>query len=223
MHIFTLEIGNLTIAPTWYGLMYMLGFIGGYLFLRTRVTWHKKDHLDTLVWYVFLGVLFGGRLGYVLFYNFSYFLEHPTEIIAVWKGGMSFHGGLIGVITSMYLFARRYEYNFWHIADRVAVYIPWALALGRLGNWINQELPGFSPYDGIFPMVIGGIAHFPSPLLEMLLEGIFLGVVLGILYFFTNIKDIPGKLSGVFLIGYATTRLIAEQYRLPDAHIGYIG
>lgn len=222
MHIFTLHIGNLTIAPTWYGLMYVLGFVGGYIFMKRVIPWKKGDHLDAVVWYVFLGVILWGRLGYVILYHPDYFLSHPLDILKVWEGGMSFHGGLIGVITSIIVFGRRYGYWFWYVIDRLAVYMPIALGMGRIGNWINQELPGYAPYSGIFPMMIDGQSHFPSPLFEMFCEGILLGGVMLIFYYFTTYKDSPRRLSGVFLLGYGIARLLAEQFRLPDAHIGYL-
>ena len=134
---------------------------------------------------------------------------------------MSFHGWFLGVVMAVYFFAKRYRYQFWSLIDTLAVIIPVALGLGRVGNWINQELPGYAPYDGIFPMIIDWISHFPSPLFEMLLEGIVLLIVMLASWRFLSKKN-PWFLSGIFLIGYSIARLIAEQYRLPDAHIWYI-
>ena len=221
MYIFDISIYGLHIAPTWYGLSYALGFIICYFFVRRYYTFKKKEHIDTLLSYIFVGVIFGGRLGYVFLYNLSFFIEHPIQILYIWQWGMSFHGGFLWVVIAVYLFARQYRYQFWSLIDTLAVIIPVALGLGRVGNWINGELPGYSPYDGIFPMFIRWEWHFPSPLLEMLLEGIVLLIVMMIAWRFWNKKN-PWFLSGVFLIGYSIARLIAEQYRLPDDHIGYI-
>ncbi|MBC7504089.1 prolipoprotein diacylglyceryl transferase [Candidatus Gracilibacteria bacterium] len=201
--------------------MYALGFIICYFFVRQFYNFSKKEHLDTLLIYVFIGIILGGRLGYVILYNLSFFTNHPIEILQIWKGGMSFHGGFIGTTLAVFLFAKRYHYQFWGLIDTLAVIVPVAIGLGRIGNWINRELPGYTPYDGLFPMMIAGVSHFPSPLLEMLLEGIGLTIVMMVVFFGLR-KEKPGFYSGVWLIGYSTARLIAEQYRLPDTHIGYL-
>lgn len=221
MYIFDISFYGLRIAPTWYGLSYALGFIICYFFVRRYYFFNKKEYIDTLLSYIFVGVILGGRLGYVILYNLTYFIEHPIQILYIWQWGMSFHGGFVGVVIAVFFFARRYRHQFWGLIDTLAVIIPVALGLGRIGNWINGELPGYNPYDGVFPMMIWLIPHFPSPLLEMLLEGIVLLIVMLITWRFLNKKN-PWFLSGVFLIGYSIARLIAEQYRLPDAHIGYL-
>jgi phosphatidylglycerol:prolipoprotein diacylglycerol transferase len=193
--------------------------------MRRYYHFRQKEHLESLLSYIFAGVILGWRLGYVLLYDISFFIEHPIQMIKIWEGGMSFHGGLLGTILAMFIFAKRYQYQFWWLIDTLAVIIPIALGIGRIGNWINGELPGYTPYDGVFPMIIWSIPHFPSPLLEMLLEGIVLFLVM---FYFWNLQKrwirhiSPGILSGIFLIWYSIARLIAEQYRLPDAHIGYI-
>jgi phosphatidylglycerol---prolipoprotein diacylglyceryl transferase len=259
MHIFDISILGIHMAPSWYGLMYALGFVVCYFFMRRYYSFKQKEHLESLLSYVFCGVVLGWRLGYILLYDLSFFIEHPIQMIRIWEGGMSFHGGLLGTILAVFIFAKRYDYRFWWLIDTLAVIIPVALGLGRIGNWINSELPGYAPYDGIFPMMISWVPHFPSPLLEMLLEGILLGSVM--LYFWRRyslsricnprpsglqilknqnlelvVSDLQsdtfrianpeepksGILSGIFLIWYSIARLIAEQYRLPDAHIGYI-
>ncbi|PID83956.1 prolipoprotein diacylglyceryl transferase [Candidatus Gracilibacteria bacterium] len=222
MHIFTLQIGNFTLAPTWYGLMYALGFLIGFLFLRANIQWKDKKHLDSLLFFVFLSVILGGRIGYILLYNLDFYIQNPLEIISIWNGGMSFHGGFLGVLIGVYIFCKKYSYKYWDIMDIIAVIVPIALGLGRIGNWINGELPGYAIYRGPLPMMQNGVPHFPSPLFEMLLEGIILFGVL-----FTLFKLIPQKvgtgfLSSIFLIGYGLARLIAEQFRLPDIHIGYL-
>ncbi|MBC7498866.1 prolipoprotein diacylglyceryl transferase [Candidatus Gracilibacteria bacterium] len=221
MYIFDLHFYALHIAPTWYGLSYALGFIICYFFMRYYFSFREIGHIDTLLSYIFAGIILGGRIGYIVLYNLSYFIEHPMNMIRIWEGGMSFHGGLIGTILAVLFFAWRYHYPFWSLIDTLAIVIPVALGLGRVGNWINQELPGYTPYDGIFPMQIAGVAHFPSPLLEMLLEGVVLFIVM-LIAWRSSTKRNPGFLSGIFLIGYSVARLIAEQYRLPDSHIGYL-
>lgn len=169
MPIFSTTLFGITLAPTWYGLMYALGFIGGYLILRRRKILSETE-LDSLVLYVFFGVFLGGRLGYVLFYNLSYYLAHPVEILYTWQGGMSFHGGVIGVILAMLLFTRVHWKSFLVIADSVTSILPIGLGLGRIGNYINKELLGFTPYNGLFAVEKNGLSYFPSPLLEAVLE-----------------------------------------------------
>jgi prolipoprotein diacylglyceryl transferase len=193
MHIFDISILGIHIAPSWYGLMYALGFVICYFFMRRYYSFKQKEHLESLLSYVFCGVVLGWRLGYILLYDLSFFIEHPIQMIRIWEGGMSFHGGLIGTIFAVFLFAKRYQYQFWWLIDTLAVIIPVALGLGRIGNWINSELPGYTPYDGIFPMMISWVSHFPSPLLEMLLEGIALFGVM--LYFWYLTRSVVSDLQ----------------------------
>lgn len=221
MTIFDISIFGIHIAPTWYWFSYALSFILCFLFVRKKFVFHEYSQADTLLSFVFFGIIFGGRIWYILLYNLTYFIEHPLKIFAVWEWGMSFHGGFLGTILAVYIFSKKYRYQFWLLIDTLAIIIPLALWLGRMGNWINGELPGYTPYYGIFPMQINGIDHFPSPLFEMLLEWIFLLVIMLISYTYIR-KNKPWLYSGIFLIGYSIARLIAEQYRLPDAHIGYI-
>lgn len=248
MYIFDVSFYGLHIAPTWYGLMYAFGFIICYFFVKRFYVFRIQEHLDTLLSYIFFGVILGGRLGYIFFYNLSFFIDNPIQILKIWEWGMSFHGGFLGVVLAVYLFCRKYGYRFWSLIDILAIIIPVALWLGRIGNWVNGELLGYAPYEGIFPMIIWGVYHFPSPLLEMLLEGILLFIIMLLSYIWLYRKPLqpttmrsktipyrektersivayqnyPWLLSGIFLIGYSTARLISEQYRLPDAHIGYL-
>lgn len=222
MKIFEITILDVTIAPTYYALMYILGFIVAWFFVKRFFTFRDKTHLDELFFYVGLGIIIGGRLGYVLLYNFSYYTSHPLQIFAVWEGGMSFHGGLLGVILATCIFAKKFSYKFWSIIDILAVITPIWLAFGRFGNYLNNELYGFADYHGPFAMMVEGIPHFPSPLLELFLEGIWLFLIMIFFFFRTNYKNFSGKLSGVFLTGYAAFRIFAEFFRLPDVHIGYI-
>lgn len=222
MKIFELTIGGITIAPTYYALMYVLGFVAGFFFLKKFFVWKKMSDLDDFIFAVGLGVILGGRLGFVILYDLSFYLSHPLEIFAIWKGGMSFHGGLIGVILATIIFAKKSGYRFWQLIDSLAVIVPVGLGFGRFGNFLNNELYGFADYNGPFAMMIRGVPHFPSPLLELVLEGLLLGIILMYCFFRTNAKNFPGKLSGIFLVGYAISRIIVEFFRLPDANIGYL-
>ncbi len=221
MHIFDVYFYGLHIAPTWYGLSYAIGFIICYFFIKKYFIFRDIRHIDSLLSFIFFGIILWGRIWYVILYNPIFFLEHPMQILRIWEWWMSFHGGFIGTILAVYLFCKKYQYRFWSLIDTLAIIVPIAIWLGRIGNWINWELPWYAPYYGLYPMNIGWINHFPSPLFEMLLEGIILFLIMVIYYLFFN-KNKPGYISGIFLIGYSSARIIAEQYRLPDEHIGYL-
>ncbi len=182
----------------------------------------KPEHLDELFFLLWLGVILGGRIGYILLYNFSYYISEPLKIFAIWEGWMSFHGGLLGVILATYYFSKKFDYKFWNVIDILAVITPVGLAFGRFGNYLNNELYGFADYSGPFAMRVQGIPHFPSPLLELLLEGVVLFVILLFIFFKTNLKNSPGKISGIFLLWYGIARIISEFFRLPDSQIWYI-
>ncbi len=222
MHIFEWSLFGIQISPTWYWLMYALGFSICYIFIK-KYGYLRGNDIDRLLIYVFLGVVLWGRLGYVILYDLPYFISHPIDILAVWKWGMSFHGGALGVIFSLILFSYQKKYTLFDLSDPLVSILPIALGLGRIGNYINSELPGYSPYSGIFPMMIGWIPHFPSPLFQAFLEGI---VLLTIMLFYRvyekRVGRTPGKASGLFLLGYGILRIWAEFFRLPDSHIGYI-
>lgn len=216
-------LGPLSIR--WYGLMYLIGFTlfivlgrhrikhGPYKFLNNIV-------LDDILFYGVLGVMLGGRLGHVLFYQFSYYLQQPLEIFAVWKGGMSFHGGFLGVITAMAFLAHKYKLKWLAVTDFIAPLVPLGLGAGRIGNFINAELwgrPTEIPWGMIFPNV-DALARHPSQLYEFLLEG----VVFFILLWVYSTKSRPvGAVSGMFLIGYGVLRSAAEFFREPED--GFIG
>ncbi|MDP2806353.1 MAG: prolipoprotein diacylglyceryl transferase [Gallionellaceae bacterium] len=204
----------------WYGLMYLLGFasfIGlGRLRLRSlnRSGWNDK-FLDDLLFYGVLGVVFGGRLGEVLFYNPDYYFSHPAKILAVWEGGMSFHGGFLGVLIAMSLFARQRKINWLSLMDFIAPLVPVGLGAGRIGNFINAELwgrPTDLPWGMVFPNV-DNLPRHPSQLYEFALEGIALFLVLWI---YSNKPRSSGAVSGLFLIGYGSFRFIGEFARTPD-------
>jgi phosphatidylglycerol:prolipoprotein diacylglycerol transferase len=214
----------------WYGLMYLLGFI---LFLtlgrlRAREAWRgftARDVEDLLFWGVF-GVIVGGRLGYVLFYQPEHFLAHPIEIPMLWTGGMASHGGIIGVIIVLWLFARSRAKSFLQVADFAVPLIPLGLAAGRMGNFINGELwgrpadPNIWPWAMIFPQAHdGGIPRHPSQLYQFCLEGLLL---FAFLWWFSRKPRTPGVVACAFLIGYGTLRIIAEFAREPDSFLGYL-
>ena len=221
-----IEIGPFAIR--WYALAYIAGIILGWrycLYLATRppriVTRAQFD--DFVVWAV-LGVILGGRLGYVLFYKPLHFLQNPLEIPMVWEGGMSFHGGMLGVILAMFLFTRQRGLPFFALADIVACATPIGLFFGRLANFINQELygrPADLPWAVVFPAG-GPLPRHPSQLYEAALEGVVLFLVLFLLARFTEVRWRLGVLSGVFLAGYSLSRIIVEMFREPDAHLGYL-
>lgn len=184
----------------------------------------SKEAWDDWLFWAVLGIILGGRLGYVLFYNFSFYLDHPSQIFAVWQGGMSFHGGLFGAIISMFLFAKKYKINFLELTDILAIAAPIGLFFGRISNFINMELYGRvtnSDFGVIFPNA-GSSPRHPSQIYEALLEGLFLFAILFLLAKFTKIKEKLGFLSGLFLIGYGSARFFVEQFREPDEQIGFI-
>jgi phosphatidylglycerol---prolipoprotein diacylglyceryl transferase len=215
----------------WYGLMYVVAFV---LFLwlgtlRTRqphwvqAGWTKRD-VEDLLFFGVIGVIIGGRLGYVLFYKPGYYAAHPLEALMVWKGGMAFHGGLLGVIAALALFARRRGRAFLAVTDLIAPCVPTGLAAGRLGNFINGELWGRAadpslPWAMVFPQSGQTFARHPSQLYQMLLEGLLLFIVL---WLYAKKPRGLGQVSGAFLIGYGLLRFIAEFFRQPDSFLGFL-
>ncbi|MGI9285636.1 MAG: prolipoprotein diacylglyceryl transferase, partial [Pseudomonadales bacterium] len=218
------QVGPLRIH--WYGLMYLLAFLVAWMLARHRsgrpYSPIKKNHIDDLIFYGALGVVLGGRFGYVLFYNFGKFLQDPLWLVAIWDGGMSFHGGLLGVIVAMFLFARKLGKSPGTVLDFVAPMVPIGLGLGRIGNFIGQELWG-RPTDLAwamqFPADPEGLARHPSQLYQAGLEGIAL---FGLVFYFSRRERPPWAVSGVFLLGYATQRFFVEFARQPDSHIQHL-
>jgi phosphatidylglycerol:prolipoprotein diacylglycerol transferase len=224
-----LQIGP--IAIHWYGLTYLVAF-GLFLWLgaqRVKLVqfaergWARRD-IEDLLFYGVLGVVLGGRLGYVLFYKFDYYAAHPLEVFAVWKGGMAFHGGLLGVLAAMALFARTRGRQFLEVTDLIAPCVPTGLASGRIGNFINGELWGRAadpslPWAMVFPQSGTNIARHPSPLYQFALEGILLFVLL---WFYAKKRRGLGQVSGAFLVGYGIFRFIAEYFREPDDFLGLL-
>ena len=209
----------------WYGLMYLIGFLGAwwlgsYRARRPGSGWQSQDIAD-LIFYCALGVILGGRLGYVLFYNFAYYLAHPVEVFFIWSGGMSFHGGLLGVISAMWLYGRRTKRTFFRVADFVALLTPLGLGAGRLGNFINHELWGRVtdlPWGMVFPNA-GPLPRHPSQLYEFALEGVALFTIL---WFYARRPRPEASVSGLFLLCYGVFRFIVEFVREPDAQLGYL-
>ncbi len=219
-----LRLGPLAIH--WYGLMYLVGFGSAWLLGRWRIQHHKTRltmrDLEDLIFYGVLGVVLGGRLGYVLFYKPDYYLAHPLEVAYLWEGGMSFHGGLLGVLAMMMWLAHSRNYKFLEVGDFVAPLIPLALAAGRLGNFINGELwgrPSDLPWAMIFPQSGDGIARHPSQIYQLCLEGLTLFAVV---WWFSNKPRPTGQVSAVFLMGYGVFRFMAEFAREPDNFLGLL-
>ena len=213
-------------AVRWYGLMYLVGFAliwaaGRYRIARTPgVVWSAKD-LDDVLFYGILGTILGGRLGYVLFYKFSEYAGEPWRIFYVWEGGMSFHGGMLGVIIAMVWFARSRRQDWLAATDFIAPLVPLALAAGRLGNFINAELwgrPASVPWAVIFPNV-DGVPRHPSQLYEFALEGV---VLFAVLWCFSMRPRPRGAVSGAFLLGYGVLRFGVEFTREPDSFLGLL-
>lgn len=209
----------------WYGLTYLGGFLFAWWFGRHRSKRADSPvdakQLEDLIFTAALGVVLGGRLGYVLFYGFDRLVAEPMWLFRVWEGGMAFHGGLIGVIVAMAWFARKHRIPFGRLADFVAPLVPVGLALGRLGNFIGQELWGRAadvPWAMVFPKDPLGIARHPSQLYQFALEGCLLFVVL---WWFSRVSRPQWAVSGAFLVGYGVLRFTAEFFREPDAHIGF--
>ena len=220
------------IAIHWYGLMYLLAFVGVLALGRIRLgsqaagrpQFTPRD-LDDVLLYGVLGVVLGGRLGYVIFYKPAYYLAHPAEILAIWQGGMAFHGGLLGVIAALAIFAWRRRVPFFTVADFIAPLVPFGLAAGRMGNFINGELwgrvadPTAIPWAMVFPQAGDGLARHPSQLYQMGLEGIGLFIIL---WWYSSRPRPLGAVSGMFLIGYGGFRFLAEFAREPDQFLGVL-
>jgi len=229
IHLGPFHLGGLTLGPfaiRWYGLMYLVGFILFVVLGRHRARqmlltgWHPRD-IDDMLFYGVLGVILGGRLGYVLFYKPLYYLVHPLEIFEVWQGGMSFHGGFLGVLIGLAFYARKRGRRWLDVTDFVAPLCPLGLAAGRLGNFINGELVGrvtSGPWAMVFPQV-DALPRHASQLYEFALEGVLLFVIV---WWYASRHRPMGAVSGLFLLGYGTMRFIAEFAREPDNFLGYL-
>jgi len=212
-------------AIRWYGVMYLIGFTASYLLVRYQLKRKKSalgpQDVESLFFYLLAGLIIGARLGYVVFYNLGDYLKNPLEVFAIWHGGMSFHGGLIGCIIAGIMFCRKYKVDFWQVSDLIIVTVPIGLGLGRLGNFINGELYGRVtnvPWGMVFPSG-GPLPRHPSEIYEFLLEGVILFLIL---WFLKDKKLTPGTLTCIFLIMYGIFRFFVEFYRQPDPQLGLV-
>jgi phosphatidylglycerol:prolipoprotein diacylglycerol transferase len=219
------------ISVHWYGVMYLVAFIQFILLGRLRIRqphiaaagWKKED-LDDMLFYGVLGVVIGGRLGEVLFYNPGYYFTHPLDIFAVWKGGMSFHGGFLGVMIAMWMWARRKGRTLFEVLDFIAPMVPLGYAAGRIGNFINAELPGrvadpSLPWAMIWPNV-DTLPRHPSPIYQALVDGVLLFIIL---WLYARKPRPTMAVSGVFALGYGCARFFTEYFRTPDYEVSFAG
>ncbi len=224
-----LHLGNTPFKVTWYSLSYVVGIILGFIYIKFL---NKKSEniykidtkaFDELMTYLIIGIVLGGRLGYVLFYELEYNLAHPLNIIKTWEGGMSFHGGLFGVIVASYIFCTIYKIRYFLLMDLLACAAPIGLFFGRIANFINAELYGRyteSDFGVIFPG--DHLPRHPSQLYEAASEGLLLFIILFYLFRYSAMKKYHGALSGLFLVFYSTFRILIENYRQPDEQLGFI-
>lgn len=214
----------------WYGMMYLLGFLGAWFYgvSRTKDDWRgwHKDQVSDLIFYAALGVILGGRLGYIFFYDFAHYLDQPLDMLKIWQGGMSFHGGLLGVIMALWVYAHKIHKSLFEATDFIAPFVPIGLFFGRIGNYINSELwgkvaPENSPWAMLVydPQLQALVPKYPTQLLEALLEGLVLGVLL---WWYSRQPRARGAVSGLFLLGYGVFRFFVEFWRMPDVQLGYL-
>ena len=209
----------------WYSLSYIIGIIFGWFYCRKKLIKDPNISIlfDDFITYLIIGIILGGRFGYALFYNLKYYLENPIEILMVWNGGMSFHGGLIGVIIATIVFSKKHKLNQFIFLDLVSLSAPIGIFFGRIANFINSELYGKAtnvPWSVKF-VLIDNVERHPSQLYEAFFEGIILFFILGYFYNKNYLKK-PGLISALFLIFYSLFRFVAEFFRSPDPQIGYL-
>lgn len=217
MTIFEITFFGITLAPTYYGLMYVIWFLYGVWYLKNRSSYTQSQQ-ESLFLYIFIGTLLWGRLWYVVFYNLSSYLASPADIIKVWDGWMSFHGWFLWVVAALYLFSLRQKIHFWSLADTIAMIIPVGLFFGRIWNYINKELLWFA-YDGPLSVTTSSWTYFPSPLLEALWEWALIFILF---HFILKKPRFSGQFASLFLILYWIVRTLIELFvRTPDTQIGY--
>lgn len=224
-----LAIGPVQIR--WYALAYITGILLGVLYIKRvllrgvdEIVRPNKNDIDDFVNWAIIGIILGGRIGYCLFYNPSYYLSNPTHIIRIWEGGMSFHGGFLGVVLATIIFSLKNKINMLRLADILACTAPIGLFFGRVSNFINGELYGRvtdAPWGIVFPHA-GDLPRHPSQLYEAGLEGLLLFAVLFVCSRIKAVKDRSGLLAVLFIIGYAISRMVVELFREPDSHIGFL-
>ncbi len=213
------SVGPLSVH--WYGLMYLVGFVGAWLLLNFRVGRFSSENISDIIFYGAMGVVLGGRIGYILFYDFSGFLNSPLILFKIWQGGMSFHGGLLGVLFAMFLYSRKIRCHLMDLMDFIAPVVPIGLGAGRIGNFINGELWGRVTnvsWGMVFPQG-GTLPRHPSELYEFLLEGVLLFIIL---WCYSSRPRPRYAVSGLFLIAYGLFRFFVEFFRQPDIQLGYV-
>ena len=218
-----LEIFSLKIH--WYSLAYIFGIMFGWIYCKKKLIEDKKilDLFDGLINYLIIGIIVGGRVGYILIYNLDYYLANISEILMIWKGGMSFHGGLVGIVVSTFIFSKKNNVNAFIFLDLIAIVAPIGIFLGRISNFINSELYGKESdiFWSVKFLAVDEIYRHPSQIYEAIFEGIVLFLILNYLYrkkVFIN----PGVISSIFLILYSVFRIIIEFFREPDIQLGYL-
>ena len=227
-----IDLGFLQIR--WYSIAYILGILIGWIYAIKIIRNTRKNQynftqiseleFNDLIIYLVIGIIFGGRLGYVLFYNLGYFSQNFLEIFKIWHGGMSFHGGLLGVIISIIIFSKKNKINFFKIADIVSCVSPIGIFFGRIANFINGELYGkisTVPWSMIFPGA-GDLSRHPSQVYEAILEGIILFMIVNYFALKKQLLFKTGYISSLFLVSYSLLRLFGETFREPDAHLGFL-
>lgn len=207
----------------WYGVMYLFAFVSVYLLANYRAKQHnlwRKSQIEDMVFLGSIGAILGGRVGYILFYNLQFFIDNPAQIFAIQNGGMSFHGGFLGVLLAMYIFNRKYNLSFFTTMDFVAPLVPLGLLFGRIGNFINSELWGKITTNSLGMFIEQqGVSRYPSQLYEAFLEGLVLFVIL---WFFSTRQRPLMSVSALFLIFYGLFRFMVEFVRVPDTQLGYL-
>ena len=222
-----IDLGWLQIR--WYSLAYIFGILLGWIYANKLIKKYNFKMINSALFedsiiYIILGIVLGGRFGYVIFYNFEYFIHNGNEIFKFWKGGMSFHGGLLGLIISIFIFSKIKKINFFTMADIISCVAPIGIFLGRIANFINGELFGKMsnlPWSVIFPLG-GNISRHPSQIYEAILEGVLLFIIINFLAIKKKLLFKSGYISGIFLISYSILRIFSEYFREPDEHLGYL-